>query len=140
MSIESTSTWTPDEVRDVAGRQKYLIWLILLQFVVVLFIFAGAVPLPKAAADGLAILIAVSRIVIAVLSIYGVYKMAKSLRKGMPILYAIAMLLPLIALLALLHLSAEATRILQENSIRVGLMGANTEDVERLSRQTSTLP
>ena len=49
------------------------------------------------------------------------------------ILFAILTLVPCVGLLMLLLINGKATRILKQNGIRVGLMGANLSEVK--SRQ-----
>ncbi|MCE5200038.1 MAG: hypothetical protein ABFD54_17050 [Armatimonadota bacterium] len=142
--MDNELAWTPDEVRDVARYQKYLIWLIFFQIISIFLLIATGVgskasPASKVLATFIPLAIMAARIALSVLSIYGVYKMAKALRNGMALVYAVAMLLPLIGLLALLHINSLATNVLQSNGVRVGVFGADEDDLQFLDAETITL-
>ncbi len=64
-------------------------------------------------------------VVLAILAfnIWCVYRLCKALDKG-PVLWIIAMFIPLINLICLLVLNQQATRHLKDRGIKVGLMGA----------------
>jgi hypothetical protein len=106
-------TWTADELCDVAKWQKHIIWMILISLV--------------------AMFIPGATIVTGILQIYFIYKLAKAVRSSVAWLYIILAFIPLIGLLALLHINGKASRTLQANGIRVGLMGAKRADLEKLS-------
>lgn len=132
MPAMNESEWTPDEVIEVGRWQKYLIWLILFHMVSIILFFMLSVTPQYSAVDVLVLFVMIARIVLIVFSLYCIYKMAVSLKKDTAILYAVAMFIPLISLLVLAHLSAEATRILRRNDIKVSVMGADKADLERL--------
>lgn len=145
MDISSVDFGT-DELLSVAKWQKYNIWMILIQVLILVLSIGMAISSKTAQrvpnvgdisslVTGLSILVA--RIVIWVLSMYGVYMLAKALRMSGAILYAIAMFLPLISLLVLLVLNDKATKVLQNSGVRVGLMGADCADLERISAMGS---
>lgn len=137
--------WSIDELAEAAKWQKYLIWVILLQLLaagtmVVTAIGSQSVgEAGQAAADSTILLLWVLRIVIWAFSIYSVYKMASAVRQQ-GVVYAVLMLVPLISLFAVLYLNGKVIRILQDNGIRVGLMGANDQDIERLRSQAGPQP
>lgn len=138
MPANSDSEWMPAEVVEVGKWQKYLIWLILFQVISIILFFAVAVGSKGSAASrtatgAMGVFLFVARIVLTVFSIYCVYQNAKCLKKSAPVIYSLGMFLPFINLLVLAHLSAEATRVLRENGIHVGVMGADQADMERLS-------
>lgn len=55
-----------------------------------------------------------------------VYTLASAIRSPIiAVIYVVGMLIPLVGLLLLLSLSSTATKTLQANGIKVGLMGAN---------------
>lgn len=68
---------------------------------------------------------------------YGLYKLAQSLKRAAPILYAFTMMLQIFGLIIVWLLVREATNQLRANGIKVGVMGANKEDLEHLRLQTS---
>jgi hypothetical protein len=47
------------------------------------------------------------------------------------------MFVPLISLLALLHLNEKATKILRANGIKVGLMGVSSSELEKMQSRMS---
>lgn len=137
--------WSSNDLFNVAKWQKYIILLVLLQlvtaagFVMISMMSSGTQPgAPVNAVFGaIAIIYQIFRIVVAVLSIYCVFKMGKALGKSTAILYAAGMILPLIGLLLLLVLNGEATRLLKDNNINVGLMGVDKSDLERLQTEAN---
>lgn len=78
-----------------------------------------------------------TRIVIGVMALsvftfgaVSVYKLAAIFRgKIVAVVHAIGLLVPLLGLLLLLSNSQQATKILRENGIRVGLLGANPNSI-----------
>ncbi len=104
-----TDPWTRADLLEVARYQKYIQWLIL-AYLVAMFIPFGS-------------------IIVSVTSMYVVYKLAAALRASAAWLYVVAMIFPIIGLLALLHIVVNATRILRANGVRVGVMGAKLEDI-----------
>lgn len=132
MSVINESEWMPAAVVEVGKWQKYLIWLILFQVISIVLFFALGAGAKGIGVDAIGLLLMVARVVLTAFSLYCVYQMAKSLRKGAAIIYTLGMFLPFISLLVLAHLSAEATRILQANGVHVGIMGADQSDLERL--------
>ncbi len=104
--------FTNPEVVEVGKRQKAIIWLILI-----------SIP---------AIFIPFTSLVVGLISVYFIYKLAKAVKSSLAWLYIILGFLPLISLLALLHLNAKATRALREKGLKVGLMGASSSDLDNL--------
>ncbi|MGB9587869.1 MAG: hypothetical protein ACPL7O_06765 [Armatimonadota bacterium] len=144
--MNNSSAWTPGDVVEVARWQKYVIRMVLLILVydiivISVYTIIRMFPSYPGAAEVSLVPIMVGAILqlgglaLCVLSVYGCYKIAKSLWKRAAVCYAAAVLVPLVGLIVLLGLSAEATGVLRSNGIRVGLMGANREDVERLANR-----
>lgn len=135
MSENPSSTWTRVEIVEIAKWQRYVMWLILAQIAGFLLFVAAAFagPACRAVIDALGLLLLAGLVAVGVLTICSVYKMAKALRKeSTAIVYALLALISWIGLILLLSLSSQATRVLQENGIRVGLMGGNPDDIERV--------
>jgi hypothetical protein len=98
---------------DVAKYQKNIQWLILANFV--------------------AICIPFGIIITGIIGIYFIYKLAESLRSSDAWAYIILSLIPLIGLLALVHLVNKATLVLRQNGIEVSVMGARMADFQKIS-------
>lgn len=138
--------WAVDDLSEVARWQKYISWLILIQIadfflLIGVAVFGTSSAQPGGASDlvstGLVLLLYVGSLVAAVLCVYSAYKLASALRMSAAIVCAVAMLIPLLALIMLVVLSSNATQLLQRNGIRVGLMGASQEDVRRACAEQS---
>lgn len=136
--------WGIDELIEIARWQRFIIWMVLLQVatvaVTVVTLLGSS---PNGAQLGLAYQVfalgsLVLRIVVVVLSMYGIYKLAAALRNSYPLLCTVAMFIPLLSLVVLLVLSNNATKLLQMGGIRVGVMGADQSDLERLKIQGDT--
>ncbi|MFI4911534.1 MAG: hypothetical protein ACIAQZ_07690 [Sedimentisphaeraceae bacterium JB056] len=93
-----------EELKKIAFCQKMVIVFIVLGFLALLY--------PPA------------QLIIGVLQIVFVYKLAKATDALAPWLYVIACFIPLIVLIALFKLSSNATNILRENGVKVGVLGA----------------
>jgi hypothetical protein len=106
--------WSSEEILEIAKRQKQIDWLILLRFLIAFIPFAFMVAVP--------------------IQIYIIFKLALALRSQDAWGYIILVFIPLIGLLALLHLSRKATKTLQANGVKVGLMGARASDLEKIKR------
>lgn len=113
MSAQGESEWSRQDILEVAKRQKQILWMILLSLVAMFIPFAT--------------------IVTGLIQIYFIFKLAWALRSSAAWVYVILAFIPLVGLIALLHLNARATKLLQANGIKVGLMGANSSDLERLA-------
>jgi hypothetical protein len=99
--------WTKQNVLEVAKFQKWVIWMILISLVAMFIPFAT--------------------IVTGIIQLYFIFKLATALRLS-AWGYIIMAFIPLIGLIALLHLNGKATKKLKASGIRVGLMGARMED------------
>jgi len=64
-----------------------------------------------------------------------IYGLASALKSPLKVFFAFISLVPGVGLIILLFLSIEATRVLRDRGLRVGLMGAKTEDVRRLTAE-----
>jgi hypothetical protein len=109
-------TCSDGEVFAIAKRQKAIIWLILL-----------SIP-----AYAIAMRIPFLPVGIAIISLVFIYKLAVALRED-PWMYVILGVIPCISLIALLYLNSQANSALKARRIRVGLMGANNEDLKKLN-------
>ena len=104
MTTQSESEWAVEEIAEVKKRQKQIIWMVLLSLV--------------------AMFIPYATIVTGTIQIYFIFKLAQAIRSSVAWLYIILAFIPLIGLIALLYINGKATRVLQANGVKVGLMGA----------------
>ena len=105
--------YTNAEVVAVAKKQKAIIWLILASLTV--FVFPPA------------------WIVITIVQMVFVYQFAKTLKLGAPWVWCIGMIIPFVSLILLLVLNAKATTAIRGKGVRVGLMGADKAQLDKLS-------
>jgi hypothetical protein len=111
-----------EDLRSVAKYQKGILVCILLYLIAVIFQFA----LPP---EALPILI-VGVVVLLLAGTIFVFLLAmKVYGQGMGILLGILTLIPLVGLFVLLRVNAKATSVLQQNGVKVGLLGANLSQV-----------
>ncbi|MEW4570785.1 hypothetical protein AB1L88_23205 [Tautonia sp. JC769] len=110
------------DLRKVATYQKGILVCILLYFGVMV----GQFVLPP----DLAIAMAFAVIGVGLASMVFIFLLAmKVYSTGFGIVLGIGALLPLIGLIILLMVNGKATRILKENGIHVGLLGANLSQI-----------
>ena len=106
----SSSPKPLNDILEVANRQKQILWMILISIPATFIPFAT--------------------LVTGVIQIYFIVKLAKAVGSS-AWLYAVLAFLPLIGLIALLRLNGKATKILKDNGVAVGLMGANSDDLKK---------
>jgi hypothetical protein len=104
--------FTQQELLEVANYQKNILWLILISMA--------------------ASLIPYATILTGIIQLYFIFSLAVAARSSAAWLYLVMGFIPLFNLLSLLHINGKATRILQSNGIRVGLMGVNPTDLKKL--------
>lgn len=112
MSEKQQQPWTKHELIGAAKRQKNIQWLVLANLVAMFIPFAT--------------------IVTGIIGIYFIYKLAAALRSSCAWLYIILAFVPLIGLLALLHINGKATKVLKEHGVHVGVMGARMADFDKI--------
>lgn len=111
-------TYTSSQLREIAKYQRLVLWSVLANL---LSIFVISI-------QGLGVLISIA---LAVFQIYSLYKLANSLKESTVsiALFIIGLFIPLVGLLVLLYINSKATKALQNAGIKVGLMGANPDDI-----------
>ena len=112
MNVSSESGWTSEAILEVAERQKLILWMILISFAALFF--------PPAI------------IVVNLIQIYFIFKLAQAVRSPSAWIYIVLSCLPFISLIALLYINGKATKVLKENEINVGLMGADPADLKKI--------
>ncbi len=118
---------TREDLKKVAQYQKGIMYCILANFVMIaVLIFAGQSVAPGAGKtslmlimNGLYIIVALAQLVFIVMLATKVYNMAIGVIAG------ILSFIPCLGLIILLVVNQKATKVLQQNGIKVGLMGAN---------------
>lgn len=110
MSQSTQEQWTKPSLLEVAKRQKNIMWMILISLAAIFIPYATL-------ATGL-------------VQVYFIFKLAAALRTSAAWVYIVLAFIPLVGLLALLHINGKATKVLQTNGIKVGLMGARMADFD----------
>ena len=107
------------QVRDVAARQKAVIYCILAN--IALAVIGFGVP-PQ-----LKVFMLLPYLALVVVEAICFYRLAsKFFHPVMAVLMMIVLVIPLIGLLVLLTVNGRATKLLQQNGVKVGLLGAKT--------------
>ncbi len=98
-------------VISVGKSQRAIMWVILASIIGLFIPFAP--------------------IVTGILCVVFLYKMAKALKMSTAscVLLAIGAFIPIVGLIILLVVNSKATKLIRDNGIRVGLMGANRGDL-----------
>jgi hypothetical protein len=116
-----------DDLRAIATRQKVIILCILCNLAIV----ATNLGLNAAgAAPGLRLLLALIYLGVGITALVFVFMLSLALYNvGVGILLGLLMFIPLVNLIVLLTINGKATKVLRENGINVGLLGASTSEI-----------
>ncbi|MCL2640626.1 MAG: hypothetical protein FWD53_07270 [Phycisphaerales bacterium] len=120
---------TSGELREIANRQRVIIWCILGYFIIVASMVALSVIDPQEPILLLAATLALMLAYLGVLvtALVFVFMLAIKLYGiVVGILLGLMMFVPLVNLITLLVISAKATSILKKNGVKVGFLGADT--------------
>ncbi len=120
MATQAGAQRTSKEILELAKRQKQMIWMMLLSI--------EALFIPYLA------------IVTGIIQFYFILKLAQAIRSSAAWVYIILAFIPLIGLLALLHINGKATKILQEHGLKVGLTGARPSELETIKTGPRWVP
>lgn len=113
-----------EHLRNVARAQKRVLLAVLAYLAVV----GGNIFLQSVLDAGIVILIAA--VCVFLFGAVSIDQLAALFHgTGVAVLYVLGMLVPCLGLLLLLLISQKATTLLQENGIKVGLLGANTSSI-----------
>lgn len=115
MSQATQVRWSKQELMEIARCQKAVLWVILLSFA---GLFVPLAPL-------------VTVVVTGTIRAYFMYKLAVALRSPSAWVYLITAFIPYVGIITVLYMNNRATVSLQSNGIKVGLMGAKIEEVEK---------
>ena len=105
------------EIMVVAKRQNVIMWLIL-------------VSIPAYAA---AVLVPFLPLIACIISLVFIYKLAVALKEPWPWAYVMLGLIPCVSIIALIVIYNRASSTLKANGVRVGLMGARKDDLEKIT-------
>jgi hypothetical protein len=119
-------TLVDSQLYEVARHQKRILRLLLISIAVVIVVFC--IP----ATDISSALIVAASGLIGIISTVSIYRLAKALEVAWPWLYVVCAFIPYANTVTLLVINFRATAALKLRGIRVGLMGADTRDVENL--------
>jgi len=109
--------YSDTELLEIAKRQKAVIWLILLSIPA----YAAAIVMPSLP------------LIVGIISLMFIYHLASSLKEAAPWQYVVLGIIPCLGVIALLMINSRATSALKARGIRVGLMGARRDELNRLS-------
>jgi hypothetical protein len=120
-------------VRAVGLAQRRIMWVILAALLLTLSFGVGSVIVPQSPPVQIALttVLVIARLGIIALTMTGVYQLATALGAATStrVLYTLAMLLPCIGLIVLLVVNQQATNLLKQHRIKVGLMGPRVADL-----------
>lgn len=116
-------------VRDIATYYRSVVLLIGLQWLAAGF-SNGQRGQPEGSA-GLAVIAGLVALACTVFLVEKAYRLAQALGYN-PIVVAVGVVVPIINLFMLLGLSRKCTAVCKSHGIRVGLLGPNLADVEKL--------
>jgi len=106
-----------NQLLEIAKAQKKVLWCIL--WCIPLTLLSPAFPFVF--------------LIILPFQIYYIYKLAQSLGEDSPVSLCIVMLIPVMSTIFLLIISQKATTCLKGAGFKVGLMGANLDEVRRMT-------
>ncbi len=139
--IRKKGKYSNQELYEIGKNQKRLLAIIGISILFMIFFFsltglfspnANNRQVQQAAGIGLSILYFGAVIVMGVLQLIALIGVGKALRLEPLWLWVISVLLPCIGLLMLLIINGKATSALQKAGIKVGFMGASSDDLEEL--------
>ncbi len=112
-SSAGSTALRPEIALKIAKAQKWVLWTGLINLLLL--------PVPFVLIPALIILVP--------LQLYHVYKLAKNLAMGPPLLWCAGVFVPVISAFLLLIQSQLALFRLRQSGFRVGLMGADLDDI-----------
>jgi hypothetical protein len=116
-SQKASGAYSNNEILRIARLQKMLIWVVVASLIVFLNRYAG--------------------FAIAIATAVFLFRLARALRRP-AWFFAIGAFVPLLSTILLVGLNMDATATLRKYGIRVGLIGANPRDLDRLKAPQSS--
>ena len=121
----ANSTYSNVEILYIAKQQEAVLCLIPISILAYLVGFTIG---PQ--------IVPVFVLALGVISLIFIYQLALAIKEPAPWVYAILALIPCISLISMLILNGRATSALKAQGIRVGLMGARKEDLDKINANT----
>jgi hypothetical protein len=122
-------TYTDTEIIDVAKCQKRVNWLVVWYFIACFAVGFISAIVPQISD----LIITLTQIAFVILAAFVIYELAVALKSSNPWVWVLVILIPCGGIIALLILSARASRALKTRGIRIGLMGANNNDLKKIA-------
>lgn len=121
------------EARAVASLYRRLVLLIGCQLLIGIVVRLIDQQNPSDVEAIIGLIGLVCALVVVGLIVFTAYRLMKELRSGAPILWALAMFIPLLNILFLLAISSKAQAWCKQHGIAVGFFGPTRESLDRLS-------
>lgn len=112
--------FTNQELYLIGKKQKMIIWLVLLWIVCIIYRPLMIIP--------------------SFIAIFKVYELARALKYKHPGLLTFGMFVPFVGLICLARLMQDSTHALRSKGIKVGVMGANKNQLRNLYKNPSGNP
>lgn len=122
--VDDTPKLGREHLKDVATGQRNVIFCLLANMTLGANATAAAIGGVAGAA-----LVAIVALGLVAVMMFCVHRLSSALEIGAPAAYAFAMIIPCGSLIVLLILSQTATSYLQDNGVKVGLLGANPDSI-----------
>jgi hypothetical protein len=114
-----------EKIRRVAQYQKYVLYSLLANIAINVVSFGVA-----GQGGAAAVAVIVVSLAVVVCGMVAIFHLARELMgTGIAVLCTVLMLIPCVSLINLLVVNQKATTYLQQHGIKVGLMGANLEQL-----------
>jgi uncharacterized protein DUF4339 len=126
-----------EDAENLARLYRRLVLLVGLQILGGFFLLPSQLE-PVQPPSALAVLINLVLLVVVALTVVTAYKLTQTMRSGLPVLWAIAMLVPCVNIISLLALSSKAQTWCRRYGIKVGLLGPTKESIEEVRRLAMT--
>ncbi len=119
--------YSDTDLLTVAKTQKQILRLLCASILACLAMLTGP--------SVMAFLAMAAVLLLGIMSAVLIYRLAGALKEPLPWLYLVLAFVPYASVAALLIINAKASAALKTKGIRVGLMGARPEDLEKLSSE-----
>jgi hypothetical protein len=131
--MNSHSSFTREDLLQIARSQRAIISLILVNLLLAVGLFWSVIALgPGSRSAGAMESVGLwVPLLLNLIAVVFIYRLAKALRQTAWV-YALAAFFPCVGLITLLLINHFATRALHRHGVRVGLMGALKSDLEHL--------
>jgi hypothetical protein len=126
-----------EDAEAIARLYRRLVLLIGVQILMGLVVQLAANPEGEPGLAVLVLLVSLMAIAATINLVVTTYKLARRLKAGPPLLWAIALFIPCVNIFGLLALSSSAQSWCRRHGVKVGLLGPTKESIEELRRLAS---